>query len=76
MNFGSFIKPTVWKIILTVLLFIITYLFFRGIPFTALVLMFGGPNKINYINFIVDIVFWYLVSAIIISIFTSKSRNK
>ena len=73
MRLSSFIKPTIGKLIITLLLFIGTYLLFRGFPLIVLQLMFGGPNQVNYLYGIIDILFWYLVAIIIVSLYNKLS---
>jgi len=92
MNWKEFLKPSIKKIAIFLLLFIaISFIiyFFVYTPwiiadFTYTLAPFGIPLTIwsdflisgfSWINFIIDIVFWYLVSCLIVFAFQKLSKK-
>ena len=85
MNFKEFLKPTVAKIILTIILFILASVIIAQIPghgaFLPLPLSLfksfqsGDSVVFNFsiINFILDLFIWYLISCLVISLIKKRS---
>lgn len=69
MNWKEFLKPTIVKIILMIIFTVITTLLFYGLPLNNTIIYFGGPAQFDYFFMIIDIIFWYLISCIIASIY-------
>ena len=84
MNFKDFLKPTIWKIILMIIFFAPIHLLQLAIGFQ--VTSVGFPYRFyhslstatftydfNLIFFIIDIIFWYLISCLIISLIKKRT---
>ena len=81
MNFKDFFKPSWWKIILTIVLFYMSVGLQaaksggRRYGFIYLRIPYGPPlgNYFYIFYLLIDIVFWYLVSCLIISLIKKRS---
>ena len=69
MNWREFFKPTILKIIIFIILFTITTLFFYGLPLKYVIIVFGGTPNVNYLNLFIDIIFWYFISCMAVAIY-------
>ncbi|MEK6841272.1 MAG: hypothetical protein AABW57_00640 [Nanoarchaeota archaeon] len=95
MKIKEFLKPTLGKIILFILLMgVINYFLISttvvldarilvGLPFGfypigGFMIWPGGPSppvvEFSYLNFIIDLIFWYLISCLIIAWYKSSKR--
>ena len=95
MAFKDFIKPSVWKIIIFIVLmgginyylistmFILDARILVGVPLgfypIGSFFLYSGQTppvvEFSYLNFIIDLIFWYLISCLIIFTYT-KIRSK
>ena len=91
-NWKGFLKPTKWKILLAILLIYVLDFQFSlslnilfgnsgvGFPLAYNYIVWAskdlGAVIFNPIIFVVDIIFWYLISVIIITVFERKGAKK
>jgi hypothetical protein len=91
MNWKEFLKPTIAKIILLIIFMIISVLFLGttrmdapsnwGWPFPVYVSgcnFFGGGcvNEFVWFDLILDIIFWYVISCIIVIAYHVNKKKK
>ena len=103
MGIKEFLKPTILKIILTIIFIVVSLLFvyfpaplwieesnniatidfytnIRGFPIPYLIINIGGGVvqgfSIFYFGLLIDLIFWYLLSCLIIFIYNKVGKNK
>lgn len=78
MNWKEFFKISIGKIILTIILLLVAYIASwkissgTGLPLGFFNVYFGAPTSINFVFLIIDIIFWYVISCLIINLYHKK----